>query len=258
MTNGADQHVTFTRVNAMRYATAALVQPSMTASTVSQTPAKMLLANANATTSGVAHDVWITLDLVPKPEITDVMNAATVALVLVQTTALSALTTLVSTNGDTVYAMNTGAEKAVKTMTIATFTLTPTITTPITDTLMKETTGHNTMMDLNTITITTKITTHHLKVYTIPMTTITDTLITITTLTTILIILTTMMDTWDMDTTMVDSWANAIQHVMETVMDHGPLIVVLVEIMLTGTQTTITVDVTMDGTDMTVPTAMPP
>jgi large-conductance mechanosensitive channel len=88
------------------------------------------------------------------------------------------------------------------------------------------------------------------------MITITD--ITMTTTTIMMTILTTMTDTWDMDTTTVDSWANAIQHVMETVMDHGPLIVALVEIMLTGTQINTAVDVTTDGTDMTVVTAMLP
>jgi hypothetical protein len=178
------------------------------------------------------------------------------ALEQVQTTALSALNTPVSTKEDTVYVMNGGAEKAVKTMTTATFTLTPTLTTPITDIPMKETTGHNTMMDLNTITITTKTIIHHLRVYTIPMITITD--ITMTTTTIMMTTLTTMTDTWDMDTTTVDSWANAIQHVMETVMDLGPLIVALVEIMLTGTQINTAVDVTTDGTDMTVVIAMLP
>jgi hypothetical protein len=214
------------------------------------------MANASATTSGADPDAWITLDLEPKPVTTDVMNAAMAALEQVQTTALSALNTPVSTKEDTVYVMNGGAEKAVKTMTTATFTLTPTLTTPITDIPMKETTGHNTMMDLNTITITTKTIIHHLRVYTIPMITITD--ITMTTTTIMMTILTTMTDTWDMDTTTVDSWANAIQHVMETVMDHGPLIVALVEIMLTGTQINTAVDVTTDGTDMTVVIAMLP
>lgn len=228
----------------------------MTANIVSLTPARMLMANASATTSGADPDAWITLDLEPKPETMDVMNAAMDALVQVQTTALSALNTPASTQEDTVYVMNGGVEKAVKTMTTATYTLTPTLTTPITDIPMKETTGHNTMMDLNTITITTKTIIHHLKVYIIPMTTITD--ITMMPTTIMVTILTTMTDTWDMDTTTVDTWANAIQHVMETVMDLGPLIVALVEIMPTGTQITTTVDVTTDGTDMTVATAMLP
>merc|ERR1719264_636624 len=208
-----------------------LVLPSMTANTVLLTPLRTHTASVNATTSGAAHDAWITLDLVPKPETTAATNAATAALEPVQTTALSASTTPISTKRDTAYVMNTGAEKAAKTTTTVTFTPTLTRTTLITVTQMKETTGPSTMMDLNTITITTKSISQYLKAdQFIPMITITLTPTTDS-------MVTSMTDTWDTATTMVATWENVIQHVTVTVTDLGPLIVALVDIMLTGMMT---------------------
>ena len=258
MMNGADPRVTFTRVLATTSAMAALVLPSMTANIVSLTPLRTQLANVNATTSGAAHDAWITLDLVPKPETTAATNAATAALELVQTTALSASTTPISTKRDTAYVMNTGAEKAAKTTTTVTFTPTLTRTTLITVTQMKETTGPSTMMDLNTITITTKSISQYLKAdQFIPMITITVTSITLTPTTDSMV--TSMTDIWDTATTMVAIWENVIQHVTVTVTDLGPLIVALVDIMLTGMMTNpATVDVMMVTTATTVPTATLP